>query len=176
MENAACEATHIESSDAIGVFDERFLGRRPDDLGMQSGHAPFFRRDDPTIYGFAANQMRESERSKEDRDDEIGMTPAGTGVPGAGTAGTGTAGGNGNAGGVGNGGNSTNPAATAELQQPIPPTETTRIQQDLVSSLAHVSPVRRAPTDGLGRINPNTIRPPGGLSDRSFGGKGAGFD
>ena len=40
MENAACEATHIESSGAIGVFDERFLGRPPDGLGMQSGHAP----------------------------------------------------------------------------------------------------------------------------------------
>src|SRR5580704_4238000 len=76
MENAACETTHIESSDAVGVFDERFLGRRPDDLGMQLGHAPFFRRDDPTIYGFAANQMREGVRSEDDRDHEIGMMPA----------------------------------------------------------------------------------------------------
>jgi hypothetical protein len=71
MENAACEATHIESSDAVGVFDERFLGRRTDDLGMQSGHAPFFRRDDPTIHGFAANQTREGVGSEDDRDQEI---------------------------------------------------------------------------------------------------------
>jgi hypothetical protein len=65
------EAAHIENNGAVGVF----LCRCPDDLGMQSGHAPLVRRDDPAFYGIALNEMREGERSEGDRDNEIGMTP-----------------------------------------------------------------------------------------------------
>ena len=70
------DAAHIENNGAVGVFDEGFLCRRPDDLGMQSGHAPLVRRDDPAFYGIALNEMREGERSEGDRNNEIGMMPA----------------------------------------------------------------------------------------------------